>query len=823
MKAILAKSNGISLEQHSKNVNEIALYLFEKHSKDSVSSEFNKEVIKVASLFHDLGKAVSGFQDFLKRVINESKKTNVPTDEIEAKLDPKLFYLHNQTGAVFLSAHFNFEKLFEEANLCLKSKEQDLFIQLISNVIHWHHGVNKKAEGKAIYNSLTDEDKEAMKQIVISFYGEEYYLESNDFEIDLQKVTNFFPTSTNITSDKSKILKEYSTLIYLRSLLIKADRICSMYELEKSIDEIKSIIEEGNFSNGFISFENPKETENFNVERFNNQFEISKKAFERNVSLVKAPAGFGKTNIGLLWSSLNNKKTIWVCPRNSVATAVYHNIISELKNYENDLKIELFLTGENKERNNVGKPFSSDIIVTNIDSFLKPTIDNTSADLSYLMLDCNVVFDEFHELVQQTALFSLFESTMYVRNNFTSGKTILLSATPFLNSFAWDTISNQTYILNEGKHFIPIHNKKYKINVIEDLNVSLVDKKHSLLIFNTITDAQNAKIKNEELNLIHSQFLPLDKERKINSLMYEHGKGGKGTRSLVSSPIAQAALDISFKVLYDNVLSPETTLQRIGRCNRWGEDDNCEINFVLPIKNDKGNVDLKTGNAKTIERLYSHALNKKWCDKLVELNGAEVTLEELYEVYNKFQEENKTEINNLINNQFRLKSIERLVTIYPYKRFYKLDTKTKHFSINSNVLRSTDDDGCFFLVRYYKTKEWVKEPFMDNIYSYENIYDMFCERNSNNTLDIYSFKEFQKINMKEFKNNDNFEFSKVRDIERAAEDKDILMQNCRRSSKPLFVDTWQYNEEMGLMDKGVLNYLKHKDNIDKKQSIDNNL
>jgi hypothetical protein len=34
--------------------------------------------------------------------------------------------------------------------------------------------------------------------------------------------------------------------------------------------------------------------------------------------------------------------------------------------------------------------------------------------------------------------------------------------------------------------------------------------------------------------------------------------------------LLQASLDISFNDLYEDILSPQSTLQRIGRCDRFG-------------------------------------------------------------------------------------------------------------------------------------------------------------------------------------------------------------------------------------------------------------
>jgi CRISPR/Cas system-associated endonuclease/helicase Cas3 len=84
--------------------------------------------------------------------------------------------------------------------------------------------------------------------------------------------------------------------------------------------------------------------------------------------------------------------------------------------------------------------------------------------------------------------------------------------------------------------------------------------------------------------LPHNEYLK-EKEKKILSLILNYGKTSTNSNNkpnIVGTHILQASLDISFNDLYEDILSPQSTLQRIGRCDRFG---NCIGESVIIIIN----------------------------------------------------------------------------------------------------------------------------------------------------------------------------------------------------------------------------------------------
>ena len=96
-----------------------------------------------------------------------------------------------------------------------------------------------------------------------------------------------------------------------------------------------------------------------------------------------------------MWAIRKNKKIMWVVPRNAIAYSVYNSIKEELKNLNINLNVQLLLAGEVIKSTDVSNPYETDIIVTNIDNYIAPVINNSIMNYSLLIDSTTVVFDEF--------------------------------------------------------------------------------------------------------------------------------------------------------------------------------------------------------------------------------------------------------------------------------------------------------------------------------------------------------------------------------------------------------------------------------------------
>ena len=94
-----------------------------------------------------------------------------------------------------------------------------------------------------------------------------------------------------------------------------------------------------------------------------------------------------------------------------------------------------------------------------------------------------------------------------------------------------------------------------------------------LIICNTVRRSQDVYIKlkeknkqNTEINLLHSRFIFKDRKEKETKIQYFASSNKFGI--WISTQIVEASLDIDFDVLYTDMCSADSLLQRMGRCYR---------------------------------------------------------------------------------------------------------------------------------------------------------------------------------------------------------------------------------------------------------------
>ena len=734
-----SKSNSsISLEDHSRKVSELAVIIAEDFLMSFTEKDTIIKAVKYGALLHDIGKAVNGFQNYIKTGESTSPE----------------FY-HNEIAWAFLNNYINID--------------DPLCSELILDCVYWHHGIDKEMGddfNDDILNSINNNDINNIKLLLSN-------LKMCDiFDYNKIPTKNITPNYYDLDEKKNRLR------IIVRSVVVSADRIVSEYITDENIDNISlkklldSVVESNRVLLDHIPYKN---------QRFYDQQNIVEQC--KKTTMVNAPAGFGKTILGMLWSIKSNNKTLWVCPYNMVAESVYDSIIKELEAFKLDLNVELYLTGEVIKRNWDGsREFDSDIIITNIDNFLSPTYNNSYSDRLFFINKCDVVFDEYHKLVCDQLLFSLFMNIMYIRNNYTNSQTLLLSATPTNIHHRWDSFTNKTTILpKENKHYRAVHNKKYKIYIQDDLDDSSVILNNSLIINNSVRNAQVFKKKYNN-KLLHSYYRKSDKNDIFDYLLLNYGKNKKGLTkdNIIGTHIIQESLDISFKHLYESVLSPESTLQRIGRCNRWGEySDGVSEITIFTNKN--------SSNRKSIDMLYDIKLNILWFNYLKKQNiNRPITLDDLYVIYNKFFVDNINAIDSFINNKYNV-SLKKIKNIFPKKYTIK---RTDILNASGNVLRS-DGTEIFYICRRIvngkiSSTKW-SEVFNTSIY---NDFDIDFKENSKTESRI--IKEMTKLN-----NQNGFDYSFV--TKRKAPKMSTIKKMAKKSNSPYIRFDILYHDDYGLI------------------------
>jgi CRISPR-associated endonuclease/helicase Cas3 len=672
MRNILAKSSGQNLIDHSILVSKFAVEIANQTLLNN--DERLIKIIKLSSLLHDIGKCTDFFQNKLKKGVFD--------EQIDDTLPKSKKFRHNEISWAFLSRYLTFLNK-EDSNKVL-------------NMVYWHHGISNifgNYKDTDVIKDLTEKEISTMVSFIEFILNDQFdnltfQLEEKDY--NPKNAPKFYDNGEDNVDVNSENL-------FIRSCVISADRLASKYE-NASDDEIKKIVSEYNIVDYNINLE--KHVYN-GSKRFLKQIEIIGET--KRTTQLNAPGGFGKTLLGLLWAIKQNKRVIWVCPTNVIANSVYKTLMEELTLFgDNEITVELFYTNEVKDSNHKTLGFDSNIIVTNIDNYLTPSINNSVASRLYTIINSDVIFDEFHELVgRDSALFASFINIMRTRNRLTSSNTLLLSATPTNMHNLWDSVGSKTLILPEKhKHFKAPHDVKFHLNVTTD-EIAVEKDTSSLIIMNSIKESQLKKDVNHCELLLHSEFVKKDRDENFKRLYSMYGKTSQTSitkSNVMGTPLIQASLDISFNRLYESVLSPQTTGQRIPRCNRWGTYS--EPYVSIHLTHNPSEVSMR-------KILYTNNLSNSWFSHLKKYNQKKLSYDEFYVVYNEFESNNEkiliTELRDVLSN-----SLDCLSLIYPIVYFNK--TKSKNISAGGNKLRS-NGNNIFVIAAYHNDNEKFTEPF----------------------------------------------------------------------------------------------------------------
>ena len=660
MKNILAKSDNTTLIQHSFNVAKVAHEIVNNltNDKDIIASTV------IAALFHDIGKCVNGFQKHLK---DSEFSDYIPHNILSASI------IHRYIGI---------------AN-CINDNK---FFNCIIRGVLYHHPTNFKKLGIDTINDwkftevISNDDDKLIKSFIDCFI--EKYIDYNlSIKVNKKQLLN----DSDIIDSYFVDGDDKDVIFFIISNIIKfADFVVS------------SGVDKNEYINGSypynINFIKPTHYD----DRFDTQMDYADKCSNYRLSIFEAQTGFGKTMMGIKYLLNNGKKGYWVCPRNTIAETLYTNITKELKMLGLDDKVSVALLLTNKWIYGDNK---SDIIVTNIDNFARPSIKADSNTYSYNMLYCNCIFDEYHEYVDDQALMALFNIIIKSRFKCCNSKTLLLSATPILN------FTNSFKDDENFKHFKyeyePILLKKYRFYCGDNLELQCLKNKNWLVSVNTINRAQEIYMNGYVDNIIHANFAESDLSEKMKTLSNEHSKDAPMCSSWVATNIISTGIDRSFGNIMISWPTPERTIQAMGRCNRWNECENIPILFIF---RDSTDIVEKCG----VDAFTDSAFATKYYNYLTSIfkNGDVITFKDIYNARNDFYEQEKSSFEKLFKDTLNKSKNNLKKLSYEYTNKNDDDDQIKYIS-NKNGLRKDDTTFSFFFkVIDDATNEFITEPMV---------------------------------------------------------------------------------------------------------------
>ncbi|MBU0511638.1 MAG: CRISPR-associated helicase Cas3', partial [Chloroflexi bacterium] len=352
---------------------------------------------------------------------------------------------------------------------------------------------------------------------------------------------------------------------------------------------------------------------------YNFQERVARKLLSGKSVILQAPTGAGKTTAALLpflhrWRSENTQqfptKCVYAVPMRVLANqfvAEYRDRAASFhRRFRKELKVQI-QTGEQSH----DPRFESDLTFCTIDQFLSSyltmpySLPNRWANLNAgAMVGSYLVFDEFHLLDPGSTL----PSTLYALRQLRKIAPVLLMTATFskamLNKLAKYLDAEVELVSPEEAHAIETRNgerprQRTWQTAAVPLSAEAVlasHEKRSLALCNTVWRAQNLYrdlrdlIQTRELDiellLLHSRFLPEDRQKTEAKLHHLFGKGEdadpSGSVIVIATQTIEVGVDITSETLHTELAPASALIQRAGRCARYPGEQGRVI--VYPVE-----------------------------------------------------------------------------------------------------------------------------------------------------------------------------------------------------------------------------------------------
>lgn len=509
----------------------------------------NWELLKLACLYHDLGKMNLKFQ---RKCKGKKVENEVP---------------HGILSTSFLDIND------------LKQKYTKEEIKVLVNAIAYHH---ERDFNLLEYEDLVTEEIEKMREEAKNFK----YKKIPNCKVFKLPSGRYLKSNGIAEEDGEEVIYDY---ILVKGLLNRIDYASSAHEKVE-------------WKNNFLE----KALENMMNEwkradknaSWNNLQKYMKQNRDENV-IVIAQTGMGKTEGGLLW--MGNNKGFFTLPIRTAINAIYDRIrknivkdnlgervgllhsdaLSEYLKREEDKedKLDLEELGLNRYYERT-KQLTMPLTICTIDQLFDfiykyRGFESKLATLAY----SKIVIDEI-QMYSSDLIAYLVAGLSHITK--LGGKFAILTAT--FPKFIEDLLLKEGIRFKKPEPFIDEDENKvrHSIKVIDKMiNANFIIEKYNknkvLVICNTVRKAQELydEIINEhpelrnEINLFHSSFIKKDraeKERKILELGKKENYDGYGI--WICTQVVEASLDIDFDILITELSDLNGLFQRIGRCYR---------------------------------------------------------------------------------------------------------------------------------------------------------------------------------------------------------------------------------------------------------------
>ena len=540
----------------------------------------NWELLRIACIYHDVGKMNTKFQNKIIGNINNYYKDSKKLEQIEL-LEDKLIEIEEIPHGYLSNSLI--PRDFIESNF---TKEE---ISILYESIFYHHN-REKLEG--------NRKKELLKVIRedLSRYKDEFKYDKlidNNIEISTEFMRiikkRILIENSILNSDQYEIASKF---IITKGLLNKIDFAAS--------SDVKVEIEPGN-----LTYLTKKSIEPYKLNDLQEYMEENK---DENLIIV-ASTGIGKTEGALLW--IGDNKGFFTLPLRVSINSIYDRVVSKIS-YGKDKTALLHSdsvaeymkreAGGVIEKNylDATRQLSYPLTICTLDQLIGFIFKYEGFELKLATLSYSkTVIDEIQMYSPEMIGYLIIALRDIVRMG---GKFAIVTATfpPIFEYFMeYVGIKNNYDYKKCSKPFLKMENNKvmlrHKVKVYEE-NIAAEKIKNEykgqkvLVIVNTVNRAQelyNELISDNEFKdkvfMFHSRFIKEDRYIKEKFIFRDGQLKNDFSGVWITTQVVEASLDIDFDVLYTELSDISGLLQRMGRVFRSRSllEDRVNINVFV--------------------------------------------------------------------------------------------------------------------------------------------------------------------------------------------------------------------------------------------------
>lgn len=534
--------------------------------------------IEIAAKLHDIGKATSYFQQYIK--------TRDIKEQLRLKNKPETH--HAKMSAVIAFAEARKRKL---------SLKSSIFVYL---AIRYHHSnlstpIDAFTLDEFDYETLASQIRsidcwrQIVKELDLCLNVEDIANEPVALKHDIRKIRLQIKRNYFMQDDYFKFLYQYS-------LLIAADKIAAGvgYEAPRIVFD-SDLITKYRLANGWDKPEKSSKPVN-KIRNYIYNETIKKAVSQPSAYILNAPTGAGKTVTALALAleirkkQKNMKRIIYALPFTSIIDQNYkiYSEIFEKAGYKmpiNNLLLKHhhlvdvnYKFHDNEEEINANdgsqlliEDWSSEIIVTTFIQFFYSLVGDKNKMLKKFnrFPGSVLIIDELQAIpIKYWRLLSILFNKLIEQYNCS---IIIATATkpPIILNQAIELCAGLTGLYKTMGNRFKLE-EAFQINTISELaNKVIADYKHGssiLIIVNTISASKQlfSNLRNKSINLIYlsSSITPFERLTRIRNINTTTHK------VVISTQIVEAGVDIDLDIVYRDMAPLDSILQSAGRCNR---------------------------------------------------------------------------------------------------------------------------------------------------------------------------------------------------------------------------------------------------------------